>query len=117
MSEPEWFESRHFTTGEIMDAGRMMGLTFPPEMELGVAWQEAEAALPEGWVLSVNGHKDGSASAHARTTAPMHGQGEVGTQRRLAVYRGPFHGRTGADGPTPAAALRALAEKLSEREG
>ena len=79
---------------------------------LDAAWAEAEAALLEGWVLALNGHKDGTALAVARSTAYRAGDDEAGRLRRQAVVRGPFGGVAYGEGPTPAAALRALAAKL-----
>ena len=64
---------------------------------LDAAWAEAEAALPEGWRLA-SLLSPGDYSFDERGWE-MHAQNEDGKTRR-------------AHGPTPAAALRALAEKL-----
>lgn len=73
---------------------------------LDAAWAEAEAALPEGWAI------DGLYRVVARTSLER--------EWEVIVHEDDWqgdednhHGR----GPTPAAALRALAAKLREREG
>ena len=69
-------------------------------LELGIAWQRAEAALPEGWVLKeLRLHDDVSGwGAEAFNTTG------VGRYRHMGY------------GPTPTAALLALAEKLEARK-
>lgn len=69
---------------------------------LDAAWAEAEAALPEGWFLVLSDDPRYSAEA---TREGYHDPaiGWVGVQTRDAT------------GPTPAAALRALAATLRER--
>jgi integrase len=71
---------------------------------LDAAWAEAEAALPEGWGLRLT-----KAERHA--TLPGEG--------RVFAHAKPPYGsrrpRIRGEGPTPAAALRALAAKLRER--
>ncbi len=69
--------------------------TLEADLEMGAAWREVEAALPESWWLDVSGPWRRQA-AQAVATGPV-GQQEIG------------------DGPTPALALRALAEALRER--
>lgn len=83
---------------------------------LGRAWAEVEAALPEGWVLTLNRHKDGTALAIARSTAYQAGKGEKGVRQRRAVAQGPFGGVAEAGGFTPAGALRALAAGLRDHD-
>lgn len=67
---------------------------------LDEAWAEVEAALPEGWVIR-------------RLWRPV-------AEEPWGVDAGPFPAKHGDDrsvfggGPTPAAALRALARKLRE---
>ena len=82
---------------------------------LDAAWAEAEAALPEGWLLTLNRHKDGTALASTRSTAYRAGKGEIGVLQRLAVLQGPFGGSADASGPTPVVALHALVAKLREK--
>ena len=82
---------------------------------LDAAWAEAEAALPEGWLLVLNRHKDGTALASTRSTAYRAGKGEIGVLQRLAVLQGPFGGSADASGPTPVVALHALVAKLREK--
>jgi hypothetical protein len=69
--------------------------------ELGAAWAEAEAALPEGWRLN------------GLTSVDYH----VGplTLGWIAHAVGPSSGAIGDAADTPAAALHALAAKLRER--
>ena len=62
-------------------------------MTLDEAWQEAEAALPEGWKLIQL--MDDPTGGWAAFAAPTHSGTEVE-----------------GNGPTPAAALHALAEAL-----
>ena len=69
-------------------------------LELGIAWHRAEAALPEGWVLKeLRLHDDVSGwGAEAFNTTG------VGRYRHMGY------------GPTPTAALTALAEALEARQ-
>jgi hypothetical protein len=76
------------------------GIILPPPRDLpdslDAAWAEAEAALPEGWALQVaKDRADGQAEAMA---------GPIEFSWPPHVVR--------VFGPTPAAALRALAAKL-----
>lgn len=78
-------------------------------IELGLAWAEAEAALPEGFVVAEVTKRwyDGDCG-----TASWKDEWQAlagGTQDR---WDGDFAYGESATGPTPAAALRALAEKL-----
>lgn len=66
--------------------------------ELGCAWAEAQAALPEGWRLSLE---------MAEIGFPYEARAEH--DRNDPAYTGHAY--------TPAAALRALAARLREREG
>jgi len=82
--------------------------------ELGDAWAAAEAALPDGWFftmfISVPGR---SYVAHARDTkADEYTQDGDGDDESVIANRTERNGR----GPTPAAALRALAAALLEGE-
>ena len=82
--------------------------------ELGDAWAAAEAALPGGWFftmfISVTGR---SYVAHARDTkADEYTQDGDGEDDHVIANRTECNGR----GPTPAAALRALAVALLEGE-
>jgi hypothetical protein len=72
----------------------------PPET-LDDAWAEAEAALPEGGYISRLGHDwpDADWFAKAQVYYPADETG---------------NSLAGGRGPTPAAALRALAAKLKE---
>ena len=90
---------------------------------LDAAWAEAEAALPEGWAI---GAVTRNVEGHGRT----HGQAWWCSAFRLRAgapllpdkaasrksWDDPLR-RQIAYGPTPAAALRALAAKLRERAG
>ena len=67
----------------------------PPLDDLGAAWAEVEAALPEGW------HVDG-----------LSWVGAEGYEAHCEPC--PGCGGPSATGPTPAAALRGLAVRLSE---
>lgn len=69
-----------------------------PAAELGAAWTEAEGALPEGWQMY-------SLTDEGR-------QRGVKTVWRASVINGDSHAKAGL-GPTPAAALRALAARLA----
>lgn len=71
-------------------------------LSLGAAWAEAEAALPEGWWIT------------ALTTRGF-GDKEWHVTAENAINQS----RLSADGygPTPAAALSALAAKLREEQG
>jgi hypothetical protein len=80
-------------------------------MELGAAWQEAEGALPEGWVpLNVSPDEDWAVG-----DVPQDEPNWQASTCSLAF----FNGETDADahmaygkGPSPSAALRALAAAL-----
>ena len=69
------------------------------QFELGAAWAEAEAALPEYWYIR-------SLMLSHPYSAPTW-EVVAADQRRIIT----------AQGPIPAAALRALAAKLRERAG
>lgn len=69
---------------------------------LDAAWAEAEAALPEGW------------SFRLEHEAPEHFWAQASTNWR---FDDPDETLPACEGPTPAAALRALAAKLRERAG
>ena len=66
---------------------------------LGAAWDEAEVALPEGYALSLVG--------------PYSGGGYVARAHRYGWDE--LDSIEDAQGPTPAAALRALATKLAPK--
>lgn len=70
----------------------------PSEPGLGEALRQVEAALPEGWWVQLDGHKDGRWRAQA---------GEP-------VW-GPHYQSVSWDGPTPIAALVRLHEWLTTR--
>lgn len=65
---------------------------------LHCAWQAAEAALPEGWWYQLDGHAQGEHRASA------------GEPKWSREYQ-----RVEATGPTPTAALQALAAELRRR--
>lgn len=96
---PPTVESRSHTVGQIAAAGRALGFDFPDSLD--EAWADAEAALPEGWWFTAlsRGHDGYVAKAH---------DGTVINHRVWTIEKG--------FGPTPAAALRALAVKLRERQ-
>lgn len=74
-----------------------------PDLSLDAAWAEAEAALPEGWAI------DGLYRVVARTS--------LDREWEVIVHEDDWQGAEDnhhARGATPAAALRALAAKLSE---
>jgi hypothetical protein len=74
-------------------------------VSLDAAWAEAEAALPEGWRIEGLWHSwppNPVLDPEWGTTVSNAQTGEM----TISVH---------ADGPTPAAALRALAAKLRER--
>jgi hypothetical protein len=73
---------------EFLDAARM-----------GVAWAECEAALPEGWEMGCLDRQSGEWAAIADGWNPTTEEG---------------HDYAAATGPTPTAALLALAAKLRE---
>ena len=71
------------------------------EDELGAAWAEAEAALPEGWDFGITmTGVEGDGRYHA-SAAPL--------SSSFAYRDGKY-----ADADTPAAALRALAARLAK---
>lgn len=82
-------------------------LETPQKDSLDAAWQRAEAALPEGWVvdgvrrLYDEGHDGRRFVARAVQPIPDEDNPE-GNSMALVI----------GNGPTPAAALNALAEKL-----
>lgn len=73
---------------------------------LDAAWAEAEAALPEGWAFdlsrAVRPPAEGAAPTYYATVSRPWTTGAIEFQ---------------VSGPTPAAALRALAAKLREAQG
>lgn len=70
---------------------------------LDEAWREAEAALPEGWSIS-----------ELRHTAMLDQRWQAEAQRRIGpVIEWNRHRTVIAEGLTPAAALLALAAKLT----
>jgi len=82
---------------ETVDAYFAADPALAAAVELGLAWQAAEAALPD----------------RARY---LMGLGEYSSRRYYAAAYDMFRGENiSADGDTPAAALRALAEKLADR--
>jgi hypothetical protein len=92
---------------------------FRDAYELGVAWAEAEAALPEGWLTD-----DGKWALPSGSWIigieyrPESGDGYFEPHYEAAYFaRAQIRGAgdkwlTGEDADSPAAALRALAEKL-----
>ena len=85
----------------VANLGRLLD-----EGDLGRAWAEAEAALPEGWAI------DGLYRVVARTSLER--------EWEVIVHEDDWQGAEDnhhARGATPTAALRALAAKLREREG
>jgi hypothetical protein len=82
----------------------------PLDVDLGAAWREAEAALPEGWVI------DGLARIYAAGTDANGSDVDAWSAR--AYYHGPRGGPVQvAVKETPAAALRALAARLASPTG
>ncbi len=79
---------------------------------LDAAWQEAEAALPEGWVV------EGTRRVLMAGLPKMQRWGATACPLtpKGRNWRGIYETQY-ADGPTPAAALRALAAVLLERAG
>jgi hypothetical protein len=78
---------------------------FRDAYELGCAWADAKAAKPEGWMgTSLAEQTEGNWRAYSsrRHSGPR-------DERHFEIVT--------AVGPTPAAALRALAERLRERTG
>lgn len=74
-------------------------LATPP---LDAAWAAAEAALPEGWRLTLGRSDDDYATWSAIAVSPAFFEGEIAG------------GWISGEGPTPAAALLALAARLRE---
>lgn len=75
------------------------------DAQLGAAWRRCETALPEGWViegLSWERGKDGAPSQ--AFPDQWHARAFSWTPTARRIY--------GKPGPTPTAALNALAEKL-----
>jgi len=74
---------------------------------LGAAWRQCEAALPEGWVMWTLGPNGFTSSAR-----------DWGIERRIhsweALALGPTDRAVGS-GPTPTAALKALAARLEAK--
>lgn len=89
-----------FLIAHARDTHGCTHLADPPADSLDAAWAEAEAALPEGHTMDLvlENHVDG-------------GRYLAWTMRHTdtAIIRG--------EGPTPAAALRALTARLRERAG
>ena len=79
----------------------------PSEPTLDAAWKAAEAALPEGWSLSSLTKN----SQRGQTVAQAWWASCFGTKRTFGHERRAV-GRRMAYGPTPAAALLALAARL-----
>ena len=79
---------------------RDVALSTPPEPGLSEAWARAEAALPEGWYI-IGVRQDGGSDMPWRATAYREDPDLSWFQRH---HRG--------TGPTPAAALLALAARL-----
>lgn len=75
------------------------------DQALGAAWRRCEAALPEGWILQL-----GDWSAEPHRTVPLF-------EAYAESYAGPSRSdyRESGAGPTPTAALEALAEALESR--
>lgn len=92
------------------DPGQVVlhSLTIIPPDSLDAAWAEAEAALHPGEYLSGFSRYDEG--------LPWAAQARSGPGGRHNIVTEPFdyHGHCSAFGPTPAAALRALAAKLRE---
>ena len=80
--------------------GHLPALSTPPEPGLSEAWARAEAALPEGWYI-IGVRQDGGSDMPWRATAYREDPDLSWFQRH---HRG--------TGPTPAAALLALAARL-----
>jgi hypothetical protein len=84
--------------------------SFEPPADLDAAWEAAESALPEGWVIvqvtrvQIAGLE--SIERWGATAAPRKAKGRN--------WRGVYESRFAS---TPAAALRALAARLAQPEG
>jgi len=74
---------------------------FQDAYDLGCAWAEAEAALPEGWYALDLRRNPPETEAQYRYVA--------------STYNSVVDPEYGGSGPTPAAALRALADVLSQK--
>ena len=108
--------ARPLTREQIKWALAILEETVIPDT-LDAAWTEVEGALPEGWIICrlLGSHpmpygQPWSAQAEptpAYRSVPGHMPGQTGS-----MWLG-----VGADGPTPAAALRALAAKLRAHDG
>ena len=92
-----------FVADDIIAALAERGIRLVSEDSLDAAWAEAEAALPEGWavdMLKLLSNRTWVAwASHHVLTRPWEQRNREGV------------------GPTPAAALRALAARLSEGSG
>ena len=74
---------------------------------LDASWAEAEAAQPEGWFIGVE-------SGWPISAEQPDGYRAVASRDQTYLFDGPS---ASGEGPTPAAALRALAAKLREAVG
>ena len=74
---------------------------------LDASWAEAEAARPEGWFIGVE-------SGWPISAEQPDGYRAVASRDQTYLFDGPS---ASGEGPTPAAALRALAAKLREAVG
>ena len=99
-------ETDGFCPSGLDETTARMALNHPAlraALELGCAWKRAEAALPEGWAINM-----------------LWG---TTTEDRWGAHAGPFPAVAGqyresetAGGPTPTAALNALADALEARQ-
>ena len=111
------------TSVEIGDLLRVVGVTMTNATEddawdvearvdvvrdsLDASWAEAEAARPEGWFIGVE-------SGWPISAEQPDGYRAVASRDQAYLFDGPS---ASGEGPTPAAALRALAAKLREHWG
>ena len=109
MTAAEHTYCAHSLIGDPPDATSALVHYDSTSLCIDCAWQEAEAALPEGWEIARTTRvRMSGLEAMQRweaMAAPIKPRGRDWRSQYVVQY---------ADGPTPAAALRALAQKLRE---
>jgi hypothetical protein len=103
------YRSHEHLAGDSMPVrASLAALPARPEPDLDAAWREAEAELPENWALDLtfgsHGNRDGYTASAEYCYSLRYYRANVGPARSI-----PFEMETG---PTPAAALHALAARL-----
>jgi hypothetical protein len=116
MREP-WLRCEHYIEGVCaMCRAALEARSSSAPAELDAAWKEAEEALPEGWwihALHAWSFDDMAYRAEA-ATAGSHFWAGKSKREKVAGTRTYAPGpNMAAYGPTPAAALRALAARLT----